>query len=57
MTAKRKPVRDRELVALEKVVPALRALDRQMWQNGRYMGGRKPVRRVLAYLNERFPEQ
>lgn len=56
MTA-RKPERDRDIIALEKIVPALLSLDKERYSSyaGRYRGGRKAVRRVLAYLNERFP--
>jgi hypothetical protein len=57
MTAPRK-VRDRETIAIELCLLALTRLDVRRWSSGRsqYMGGRKAVRRVLAYLDTRFPE-
>jgi hypothetical protein len=56
MTAPRK-VRDRETIAIELVVTALQRLDTRRWSSARneYMGGRKAVRRVLSYLDTRFP--
>jgi hypothetical protein len=53
----RKPERDRETLAIERTVDALRKLDvsRYSSQRGGYQGGRKAVRRVVAYLETRFP--
>ena len=56
MTAPKRKERDRETLAIELTVAALRRLDVRRWssQHG-YMGGRAAVRRVIAYLDTRFP--